>query len=176
MRPIVRLAMPNRATVAALRTRPDACSRLRTPARPGQRAAAPGRGRDDDPQGQHQLALPVPRPPTPRPGSSKAPSAPSARRGLRRPGLRPEQDRRHRRLQRRGSERLRADLQRYDIPVLYNFKDDDMRWVRIQPKAKMLVLDASSPKASTSRTTSLARISCICRRSSATFTPRPPAR
>jgi hypothetical protein len=29
----------------------------------------------------------------------------------------------------------------YDIPVLYNFKPEDMTWVRYQPKAKMLVLD-----------------------------------
>jgi uncharacterized protein (DUF362 family) len=34
----------------------------------------------------------------------------------------------------------------YGIPVLYNFKDDDMRWVRIQPKAKMLVLDRIFPE------------------------------
>jgi uncharacterized protein (DUF362 family) len=31
-------------------------------------------------------------------------------------------------------------FQRYQIPVLYNFKDD-MQWVPYQPKAKMLVLD-----------------------------------
>src|SRR4030088_2376714 len=29
----------------------------------------------------------------------------------------------------------------YDIPVLYNFKDSDMRWVPTRPKAKMQVLD-----------------------------------
>src|SRR5437764_410024 len=29
----------------------------------------------------------------------------------------------------------------YGIPVLYNFKDSDMRWVKFRPKAKMLVLD-----------------------------------
>src|SRR5436305_12940174 len=29
----------------------------------------------------------------------------------------------------------------YGIPVLYNFKDDDMRWLRYRPRAKMLVLD-----------------------------------
>jgi uncharacterized protein (DUF362 family) len=34
----------------------------------------------------------------------------------------------------------------YGIPVLYNFKDSDMRWVRIQPKAKMLVLDRIFPE------------------------------
>ena len=34
----------------------------------------------------------------------------------------------------------------YDIPVLYNFKDSDMRWVRIEPKAKMLVLDRIFPE------------------------------
>jgi uncharacterized protein (DUF362 family) len=34
----------------------------------------------------------------------------------------------------------------YAIPVLYNFKDSDMRWVPIQPKAKMLVLDRVFPE------------------------------
>jgi len=34
----------------------------------------------------------------------------------------------------------------YDIPVRYNFKDNDMRWVSIQPKAKMLVLDRIFPE------------------------------
>ncbi|HEX9116778.1 MAG TPA: DUF362 domain-containing protein [Anaerolineae bacterium] len=34
----------------------------------------------------------------------------------------------------------------YGIPVLYNFKDSDMRWVRIQPKARMLVLNRIFPE------------------------------
>jgi uncharacterized protein (DUF362 family) len=34
----------------------------------------------------------------------------------------------------------------YGIPVLYNFKDDDMRWVRYRPRAKMLVLDKIFPE------------------------------
>src|SRR6266536_6140807 len=34
----------------------------------------------------------------------------------------------------------------YEIPVRYNFKDNDMRWVSIQPKAKMLVLDRIFPE------------------------------
>src|ERR1700704_4010303 len=34
----------------------------------------------------------------------------------------------------------------YDTPVLYNFKDSDMRWVPIQPKAKMLVLERIFPE------------------------------
>jgi uncharacterized protein (DUF362 family) len=34
----------------------------------------------------------------------------------------------------------------YDIPVLYNFKDDDMRWVSFQPKSKMLVLNRIFPE------------------------------
>jgi uncharacterized protein (DUF362 family) len=34
----------------------------------------------------------------------------------------------------------------YGIPVLYNFKDSDMRWVQLQPKAKMLVLDRIFPE------------------------------
>jgi uncharacterized protein (DUF362 family) len=32
-------------------------------------------------------------------------------------------------------------FRRYQIPVLYNFKSEDMQWVPYQPKAKMLVLD-----------------------------------
>src|ERR1041384_7487944 len=34
----------------------------------------------------------------------------------------------------------------YGIPVLYNFKDEDMRWVRVQPQTKMLVLDRIFPE------------------------------
>src|SRR5467141_661125 len=34
----------------------------------------------------------------------------------------------------------------YGIPVRYNFKDSDMRWVRIEPKAKMLVLNQIFPE------------------------------
>lgn len=30
--------------------------------------------------------------------------------------------------------------QKYDIPVLYNFKEEDMKWIKYTPKAKMLVL------------------------------------
>jgi uncharacterized protein (DUF362 family) len=37
-------------------------------------------------------------------------------------------------------------FKRYRIPVLYNFKDTDMRWVPIRPKAKMLVLDKVFPE------------------------------
>ncbi len=37
-------------------------------------------------------------------------------------------------------------FKRYNIPVLYNFKDSDMRWVRIEPKAKMLVLNRIFPE------------------------------
>ena len=28
----------------------------------------------------------------------------------------------------------------YNVPVLYNFKDEDMKWVRFEPKARMRVL------------------------------------
>jgi uncharacterized protein (DUF362 family) len=34
----------------------------------------------------------------------------------------------------------------YGIPVLYNFKDSDMRWVPIRPRARMLVLDRIFPE------------------------------
>ncbi|MHB0871426.1 MAG: DUF362 domain-containing protein [Chloroflexota bacterium] len=37
-------------------------------------------------------------------------------------------------------------FKRYDIPVLYNFRDEDMRWVRYEPRAKMLVLDRIFPE------------------------------
>ncbi|MFN8625307.1 MAG: DUF362 domain-containing protein [Candidatus Binatia bacterium] len=33
-------------------------------------------------------------------------------------------------------------FRRYDIPVLYNFKPEDMKWIHYQPRAKMLALDA----------------------------------
>src|SRR5512145_776319 len=34
----------------------------------------------------------------------------------------------------------------YDIPVLFNFKDEDMNWVRYEPKADMLVLPRIYPE------------------------------
>jgi uncharacterized protein (DUF362 family) len=34
----------------------------------------------------------------------------------------------------------------YDIPVLYNFREQDMAWVPYQPKAQMLALDHIYPK------------------------------
>jgi uncharacterized protein (DUF362 family) len=37
-------------------------------------------------------------------------------------------------------------FQRYNIPVRYNFRDHDMRWVRYEPKARMLVLDRIFPE------------------------------
>jgi uncharacterized protein (DUF362 family) len=36
-------------------------------------------------------------------------------------------------------------FRRYDVPVLYNFKDNDMRWVTYKPKARMLALDRIYP-------------------------------
>jgi len=33
----------------------------------------------------------------------------------------------------------------YDVPVLYNFRKEDMTWMRYQPKAKMLALDHIYP-------------------------------
>ena len=32
-------------------------------------------------------------------------------------------------------------FEHYDIPVLFNFKDEDMSWVPYEPKAEMLILD-----------------------------------
>jgi len=36
-------------------------------------------------------------------------------------------------------------LSRYDVPVLYNFKDEDMSWIEYRPKAKLHVLDHIYP-------------------------------
>jgi uncharacterized protein (DUF362 family) len=35
----------------------------------------------------------------------------------------------------------RPIFKQYDIPVLYNFKPEDIQWIRYQPKGKMLALD-----------------------------------
>lgn len=37
-------------------------------------------------------------------------------------------------------------FKRYDIPVLYNFKESDIRWIEYRPKAKMHVLDTIYPE------------------------------
>lgn len=37
--------------------------------------------------------------------------------------------------------RYRPIFRRYNIPVLYNFRPQDMRWIRYVPKARMLALD-----------------------------------
>ncbi len=37
--------------------------------------------------------------------------------------------------------RLSGVFERYDIPVLYNFKPQDIKWVEYKPKSEMLVLD-----------------------------------
>lgn len=37
-------------------------------------------------------------------------------------------------------------FKKYAIPVLFNFKEEDIKWVRYEPKAKMLVLDQIFPE------------------------------
>src|SRR5262245_28302833 len=37
-------------------------------------------------------------------------------------------------------------FKRYGVPVLYNFKDEDMKWVRFEPKARMRVLKRIFPE------------------------------
>ncbi len=37
-------------------------------------------------------------------------------------------------------------FKRYRVPVLYNFKDEDMKWVRYEPKARMRVLHRIFPE------------------------------
>ncbi|MBI4712902.1 MAG: DUF362 domain-containing protein [Planctomycetes bacterium] len=41
--------------------------------------------------------------------------------------------------------RLGPVYKKYHIPELYNFKSEDIKWVRYEPKAKMLVLDKIFP-------------------------------
>ena len=36
-------------------------------------------------------------------------------------------------------------FQQYDVPVRFNFKDEDMKWIRHRPKARMRVLDRIFP-------------------------------
>jgi len=37
-------------------------------------------------------------------------------------------------------------LEKYNIPVKYNFRNDHMKWIKIKPKARMLVLDMIFPE------------------------------
>ncbi len=37
-------------------------------------------------------------------------------------------------------------FEQYQIPVLYNFKDEDMKWIAYEPKARMRVLDRIFPE------------------------------
>ena len=68
-------------------------------------------------------------------------------------------------------------FKKYDIPVLYNFKESDMRWVEYRPKAQDARAAQDLPRGHPAfPTTSSARTSSTCRRSSATSTRRPPAR
>ena len=68
-------------------------------------------------------------------------------------------------------------FKRYEVPVLYNFKDEDMTLGPLRAEgADARARTASFPRASTSPTTSSARTSSTCRRPSATSTRRRPAR
>ena len=40
----------------------------------------------------------------------------------------------------------RPVCEHYNVPIKYNFKKSDMKWVRYEPKAKMIVLDEIFPK------------------------------
>lgn len=42
--------------------------------------------------------------------------------------------------------KYRPIFNKYKIPVLFNFKDEDMKWIEYKPKAKMLVLDRIFPE------------------------------
>ena len=65
----------------------------------------------------------------------------------------------------------------HDVPVKFNFREQDMRWEVVQAEAPRCSCSTrSSRTASRSPTTSTARTSSTCRRRSATSTPRRPAR
>jgi len=38
--------------------------------------------------------------------------------------------------------RYRPLLEKYEVPILYNFKDEDMKWISYRPKARLHVLDS----------------------------------
>ena len=111
----------------------------------GGREPGPRLARDDDPQGQHLLALPL---------SRRQHHALAARRNIRA-------------LRNAGFDDLVCvqnktvvtdafkgeDLnhylpifRHYEVPVRYNFKDEDMTWVGYEPKARMHVLDKIFPE------------------------------
>ena len=135
-----------RSKVAVLKVKPetilDDIERLCELA--GMRRGA-GARRDHHPQGQHLLALPVPGAPTPRRGSWRAPSWRCAEPGLR--DITCVQNKTVVTDAFKGEDlnHYVPIFKQYDIPVLYNFKDEDMKWVRYQPKAKMRVLDKIFP-------------------------------
>ena len=150
--------------------------RHRSPGRSRRRLRRARARQDDDPQGQHLLALSRSRRPTPRRGSSKGTIQALARRGFTDQVCVQNKTVVTNAFKGEDLNHYVPIFKRYDIPVLYNFKDGDMKWVRYKPKARMRVLDRIFPKASTSPTTSSARTSSTCRRRSATSTRRRPAR
>jgi hypothetical protein len=64
----------------------------------------------------------------------------------------------------------------HDIPVKFNFRDDDMTWEVYRPKRKMLVLDKIFPGRDRDPRLLPRRTSSTCPRRSATSTRRRPAR
>jgi hypothetical protein len=67
-------------------------------------------------------------------------------------------------------------LRANNVPLRYNFKPQDMAWVRYQPKAQMRILDRIYPEGIYIPDFFIGRTSSICPRSSAISTPPPPAR
>ena len=167
-----------KSKVAVLRVSPDTIladiDRLVDLAGVSRRARA---RQDDDPQGQHLLALSVSRPRTPRRGSSRARSRRWRARGFTDQVCVQNKTVVTNAFKGEDLNHYVPIFKRYGIPVLYNFKDEDMTWVRYRPKARMRVLDRHLPRRHpASPTTSSARTSSTCRRPSATSTRRRPAR
>ena len=106
-------------------------------------ALAPGA--HDHPQGQHLLALPVPGARTRRPGRWRAPSSRSRTAGLTDISCVQNKTVVTNAFKGEDLNHYVPLFKKYEIPVLYNFKPEDMKWVDYRPKAKMHVLARHLP-------------------------------
>ena len=132
---------------------------------------------DDDPQGQHLLALPVSRRPTRRRGSSKGTIQALARRGFTDQVCVQNKTVVTNAFKGEDLNHYVPIFKRYGIPVLLQLQGRGHDVGALQAEgADARARPASFPKASTSPTTSSARTSSTCRRPSATSTRRRPAR
>ena len=106
--------------------------RHRSPRRARRRVRRARARQDDDPQGQHLLALSRSRRRTPRRGSSKGTIQALARRGFTDQVCVQNKTVVTNAFKGEDLNHYVPIFKRYDIPVLYNFKDEDMTWVQLQ--------------------------------------------